>query len=169
MVKPLAEKKGLALGVELAPEVGTVVADQRRVEQVLLNLVNNAIKFTERGSVTVTGRAVATSAECGMGNGELPDGKGLDHSALRIPKSALVEIAVADTGIGIRPEDLGTLFQPFRQLDSGLTRQHEGTGLGLAISRRLADLMGGDIRAESEWGKGSIFTFTLPMTEPERP
>lgn len=178
MVKPLAEKKGLALRVELAPEVGTAAADQRRVEQVLLNLVNNAIKFTERGRVTVMARPVATHAEGGKGNAELSGGEGVDHPALRTlrpelgsraPKSACVEITVADTGIGIKPEDLGTLFQPFRQLDSGLTRQYEGTGLGLAISRRLADLMGGDIRAESEWGKGSSFTFTLPVTEVVRP
>ena len=73
---------------------------------------------------------------------------------------------VIDTGIGIRPEDLQNLFQPFRQLDSGLTRQHEGSGLGLAICRRLTDLMGGTITATSQWGAGSEFSLTLPLQGP---
>jgi signal transduction histidine kinase len=77
--------------------------------------------------------------------------------------AAEVRIRVADTGVGIRQADLVTLFQPFRQLDTGLTREHEGTGLGLAICRRLTDLLGGEIRAESTWGAGSTFTVTLPV------
>ena len=136
-VKPLAQKKGLALNVELAPEIGTLVSDPRRVEQVILNLLNNAIKFTEQGAVTLTA-------------GSAPG-----------PPSKL-SISVADTGIGIKREDLGQLFEPFRQIDSGLTRQHEGTGLGLAICRRLAEMLGGEIGVTSEWGKGSVFTVTLP-------
>jgi signal transduction histidine kinase len=135
MVKPLAERKGLALSMKLAPEIGTLVNDQRRVEQVLLNLINNAIKFTERGTVGLTARVAGSQ----------------------------IEIAVSDTGMGIKPDDLATLFQPFRQIDSRLARHHEGTGLGLAISRRLATLMGGDVRAESEWERGSVFTFMLPL------
>jgi signal transduction histidine kinase len=79
----------------------------------------------------------------------------------RSPHPAL-RVAIADTGIGIKPQDLATLFQPFRQVDSGLTRNHEGTGLGLAICRRLADLLGGEIHAESVWQQGSKFTLTLP-------
>ena len=75
----------------------------------------------------------------------------------------LLRISVADTGIGIQPEDLAKLFQPFRQIDTGLTRNHEGTGLGLAICRRLTDLLGGEICAESEWQQGSEFTVTLPL------
>ena len=138
IVRPLAEKKGLALVVELAPGIGPAVNDERRVEQVLLNLLNNAVKFTEQGEVRLT--AIL----------------GRDHS---------VVLAVRDTGIGIKPEDLATLFQPFRQIDTGLSRQHEGTGLGLAICRRLADLMGGRIEAASEWGRGSVFTVTLPIDD----
>jgi signal transduction histidine kinase len=141
LVMPLAEKKGLALRVELPQEPGRIVSDPRRVEQILLNLLNNAIKFTEVGEVTLKAELV-------------PDINRTPHSVLRV--------AIADTGIGIKPEDLATLFQPFRQVDSGLTRNHEGTGLGLAICRRLANLLGGDIHAESVWQQGSKFTLTLP-------
>ena len=141
MVQPLAEKKGLSLSVKLAPGLGQAVSDQRRVEQVLLNLLNNAIKFTEQGEVSL-------STE---------------------PNGDCVHLRVADTGMGIKPDDLATLFQPFRQLDTGLARNHEGTGLGLAICRRLAQLLGGEILAESDWGKGSSFTFTLPLKGPVTP
>ena len=141
-VRPLAEKKGLALNVEVSPAVAEAVSDKRRVEQVLLNLLSNAIKFTEQGGVTFTAEIVP----------------GTIHN----PQPA-IRIAVADTGMGIKTEDLDQLFQPFRQIDSGLSRNHEGTGLGLAICQRLAEKLGGAIRAESEWGKGSVFTFTLPL------
>lgn len=138
-VRPLADARGLELRVEVPPDVGTVVGDRRRVQQVLLNLVNNGIKFTEKGSITVTA--------------ERQGGK--------------VRLRVLDTGIGIREEDLALLFQPFSQLDTGLGRQHEGTGLGLAISRRLARLMGGDVVARSEWGRGSEFCLILPAGRQE--
>jgi signal transduction histidine kinase len=74
-----------------------------------------------------------------------------------------VQIRVSDTGIGIAPDELRDLFQPFRQVDTGLARKNEGTGLGLAICRRLADLMGGEVTAESEPGRGSVFTFIIPV------
>ncbi len=125
----------------MAGATGAAVGDARRVEQVLLNLLNNAIKFTARGEV-----ALDVALEGGA-----------------------VRISVTDTGIGIRPADLATLFLPFRQVDDTLARNHEGTGLGLAISRRLAELMGGRIDAESKWGKGSTFSFTLPLQGPEAP
>ena len=134
-VSPQAQKKGLALTAAIASNVGVVVSDRRRVEQILLNLLSNAIKFTERGEVQL---------ECRVQEGWL-------------------ETSVRDTGIGIRPEDLGKLFQPFHQLETGLNRRHEGTGLGLAICKNLVNLLGGQIRAESEWGAGSTFTFTLPL------
>jgi PAS domain S-box-containing protein len=141
LAQPLADKKGLTLKATLAPQIGELVSDPRRVEQVLLNLLSNAVKFTERGSITLTAD-VPPAAE----------------------KAALpaIRITVADTGIGIQPQDLAELFQPFRQVDTGLARQHEGTGLGLAICRRLAGLLGGEIGATSEWGKGSVFTLRLP-------
>jgi signal transduction histidine kinase len=141
LMRPTAESKGLAFTVETTRLPGVVVGDRRRVEQVLLNLISNAVKFTEAGEVTVTVDTVPTP-----GAGE----------ALRM--------RVGDTGIGIRNEDLATLFQPFRQVDAGPSRQFEGTGLGLAICRRLSDLMGGTISVASEWGRGSTFTFSLPTT-----
>ena len=132
---PLAEEKGLALVTELAPEVGQITSDQRRVEQILINLVNNAVKFTDKGEARV--------------HSEISDG--------------WLVTRVTDTGIGIKPEDMGKLFQVFHQIDSGLTRRHEGTGLGLSICKKLVELLGGEIRAESEFGAGSTFTFTLPI------
>ena len=145
-VKPLAEKKGLALTANVPLQLPEMVNDRRRVEQILLNLLNNAIKFTDHGGVTLTAEPVATYQQT-------PDA----------PPVAAVGLRVTDTGIGIKPADLASLFQPFRQLDTGLTRQHEGTGLGLAICRRLAELLGGEISAASEWQQGSEFTVILPV------
>ncbi len=142
IVKPLAEKKGLALHVKLGSEIGILISDARRVEQILLNLLNNAVKFTERG-------AVSLAAEIDP-----------DRNQSGVP---MIRISVADTGIGIRLEDRDLLFKPFRQIDTGLSRRHEGTGLGLAICRRLTDLLGGEIAMTSEWGKGSVFTLILPV------
>jgi signal transduction histidine kinase len=80
-----------------------------------------------------------------------------------------MRITVADTGIGIKPEDMGKLFEPLRQLDSSLTRKYEGTGLGLAICRRLAQMLGGEITAHSDYGKGSRFIVTLPLESQKKP
>ena len=137
-VAPLAQKKQIALRLD-APSLGPVCSDQRRVEQILLNLLNNAIKFTDEGSVTLVGRVAA--------------------------EDGTVRLSVHDTGVGIRAEDLGKLFKPFRQIDSGSARQHEGTGLGLAICRRLADLLRAQIAVESEYGVGSVFHFVLPRAQ----
>jgi signal transduction histidine kinase/CHASE3 domain sensor protein len=134
-VRPLAESKGLVLRAD-ATAAQPVVSDGHRVGQILLNLLSNAIKFTDRGEVTLT----------------------------TVAKGATVRIHVADTGVGIARENLAMLFQPFRQLETGLDWRHDGTGLGLAICRRLAELLGGRIDAESEWRKGSVFTLTLPLT-----
>jgi len=145
-VMPLAEKKGLSLRVVEPRSLPAMLSDQRRVEQVLLNLLNNAIKFTERGGVTLTV--------------ELIDDFDVRGTGSAVPA---VRLRVSDTGIGMRQEDLSSLFQPFRQIDSGLQRQHEGTGLGLAICRRLTGLLGGTIVAESTLGQGSSFNATLPL------
>ncbi|MGA2177576.1 MAG: PAS domain S-box protein [Verrucomicrobiota bacterium] len=146
LVKPLAEKKGLALRVILSPDVEQAISDRLRVEQVLLNLLNNAVKFTERGEVTLEAALIKDH--------NFPN-QGTPQSAARL--------CVTDTGIGIKPEDMEKIFQPFRQIDSSLTRQYEGTGLGLTICRRLAGLLGGEISAKSAWGEGSVFTFVLPL------
>lgn len=135
-ILPVAEKKGLSLTVAVDTGVGEIIGDRRRVEQVLLNLLNNAAKFTQRGQVRI---------ECAVEG---------DHVVTR----------VSDTGIGIRAEDLDVLFKPFRQLDTGITRQYEGTGLGLSICSRLVEMMGGRIWVESESGKGSTFSFALPRS-----
>ncbi len=134
IVRPLAARKGLDLRAEIAPSVGAWTGDERRLAQILINLLTNAVKFTEAGQVTL-------------------------RADIRGDRLVL---AVADTGIGIRPEDHEQIFQPFRQVDSGLGRRHEGTGLGLAICRRLAEKLGGTLAVESEPGKGSVFTLDLP-------
>jgi PAS domain S-box-containing protein len=130
-----AERKGLVLEVELDRDLPLARGDARRVEQMLRNLLDNAIKFTARGHVTVGARAQ-------------PD--------------ARLRVTVADTGIGIAEADLPQLFKPFRPLDTRAVRQHEGAGLGLALSQRLARLMGGDIEVQSTPGQGSTFTLWLP-------
>jgi PAS domain S-box-containing protein len=142
-VKPLAERKRLDLNLILPPML-EIESDRRRVEQILLNLLNNALKFTDRGAVTL----LAEVAACGA-------------SATGEPRSS-IRIEVTDTGIGMKHEDLAKLFQPFQQIDSGLGRQHEGTGLGLAICSRLTRLLGGTIAATSTTGNGSVFTVVLP-------
>jgi signal transduction histidine kinase len=139
-VRPLAAKKQLTINSEIAPAVGEITSDRRRVEQIALNLLGNAIKFTYEGEVTVVTDLLPANGDA----------------------CERVRLTVRDTGIGIKEEDLGGLFRPFKQVDTGLTRNHEGTGLGLAICRRLAGLLGGDIRAESEFGVGSTFTLVLP-------
>lgn len=132
--RPLAEKKGIGLTYAISPDMEAITGDRRRVEQVLLNLISNAIKFTETGSVRVEGESEGES----------------------------VTIRVIDTGIGIKHEDLETIFKAFRQIDSGMTRKYEGTGLGLSICKRLVELMGGQIRVTSVRGSGSTFSFSLP-------
>ncbi len=135
MIRPLATKKTIGLTVDIRDGVGSINTDRRRFEQILINLVNNAVKFTLRGEVKLLCQT---------------DAKRLT-------------IQVTDTGIGIKTEDLTKLFLPFRQVDSGLTRKHEGTGLGLAICQKLMKMLGGQITVCSEWGVGSTFTFWLPL------
>ncbi len=151
-VKPLADKKGLSLHVESRQAPASITSDRRRLEQILLNLLHNAIKFTDSGRVALTAAGVADY--------QPEDG--------RAPVKAVC-LQVADTGTGIKAEDLPRLFQPFHQLESGLTRRHDGTGLGLAICRRLAGLLGGTIRVESDVGRGSTFRLILPIDHPSPP
>ena len=139
LIAPLAAKQGLVLSSAIDPALpAPVVGDRDRTRQVLLNLLGNAVKFTPRGSVEVR---VAASAQA--------DGR------------FEIRFAVADTGIGIAPGELPRLFSPFHQVDGTPARRYGGAGLGLAISKRLAELMGGRIWAESSPGKGSTFHFTM--------
>lgn len=134
LVGPLADKKGLELAMEIAPDVGGVTTDQRRLEQIILNLLNNAVKFTEKGRVSLVCRA---------------------------DKDGYL-LSVSDTGMGIQAEEIPGLFQPFHQINTGLSRKHEGTGLGLSICKKLITMMGGTIEVQSQWGKGSTFTVRFP-------
>jgi CheY-like chemotaxis protein/HPt (histidine-containing phosphotransfer) domain-containing protein len=136
-----ADRKGLELACHIAPDVpDALVGDPGRLRQVLVNLVGNAIKFTEHGEVVVDVAAVGR-----------PEG------------AAPLRFAVRDTGIGIPADKLPSLFQPFVQVDGSLTRKYEGTGLGLVISSRLVEAMGGRITIESKVGKGSAFAFTVSL------
>src|SRR5262249_28531870 len=130
--------KGLELAYDIAPDVpDSLLADIYRLRQVIVNLVGNAIKFTERGEVVVSIRILESRTS-----------------------DLLLEVAVRDTGIGIPPAAAAKLFKPFEQADAATTRKYGGTGLGLAISKQLVELMGGQIRLDSEPGRGSTFIFT---------
>jgi signal transduction histidine kinase/CheY-like chemotaxis protein/HPt (histidine-containing phosphotransfer) domain-containing protein len=150
---PRAREKGLELIIDI-PAAGpgaapaAVVGDVTRLRQILINLVNNAVKFTARGEVTVHARQL-----------EVSDSEG----------GAVIEFRVQDSGIGIPADRVGSLFDAFSQVDASTTRKYGGTGLGLAICLRLVELMGGRIGVESELGKGSTFWFTLPARATELP
>jgi signal transduction histidine kinase len=136
-IEPLAAKNANQVALHCDGAIGTLHADQMRLRQAMLNLMSNANKFTERGTITVDARQ-------GQENGDW------------------VIIKVADTGIGMTPEQMGKLFQEFSQADASTTRKYGGTGLGLAISKRFCQMMGGDITVESEPGRGSTFTIRVP-------
>ena len=136
-LRPLAQQKGLALEVELAAQPVTLNTDRRALTQILINLANNAIKFTEKGTVRIT-------------LSQRADGDGM-----------LTEFAVSDSGAGIREEDQAKLFQAFSQLDSTSTRHAEGAGLGLYLCQNLANLIGGSLFFSSDFGHGSVFTLAM--------
>jgi signal transduction histidine kinase len=136
LIRERAARQGIAVAVEVEDGLGEVVADERKIKQVLLNLLSNAVKFTPEG-----GRVGVRAALSG----------------------GMVELSVRDSGIGIAPEDRETIFEEFRQVGADEARKREGTGLGLALARRFVELHGGKIWVESEIGRGSIFIFTLPV------
>jgi signal transduction histidine kinase/CheY-like chemotaxis protein len=137
-IRPLIEKNQNLLEVKCPADIGTIHADLTRVRQILFNLLSNAAKFTQHGRV------------------------GLEVLPLRLAGKDWIELAVADTGIGLTPEQQRRLFQSFSQADPSTSRKYGGTGLGLVISRRFAQMMGGDIQLQSEFGRGSVFTARLP-------
>ena len=137
LVKERAGRHAIALQLDIDPRLGEVVGDERKVKQVLLNLLSNAVKFT-------------------------PEGGRISLKASRT--DGAVEIAVTDTGVGIAPEDQAAIFEEFRQVGSDETRKQEGTGLGLTLAKKFVELHGGRIWVESELGRCSTFTFTLPVS-----
>lgn len=134
-IEPLVRKKGLAFEATVAPDTPVMLTDRVKIKQILLNLLSNAIKFTHHGTVSVDARPVGET----------------------------VEIAVKDTGIGIKDQDRDAIWEDFRQVDQSITREFGGTGLGLSITRKLVDALGGEIRLDTEFGKGSTFTVVLPQ------
>jgi len=176
LIRLQASKKGLSLGLEVDKTLFTITADPVRFKQIMYNLLSNAVKFTpEGGSVRVTARMVHCPVGPVVASELVSDENVADELRryIREPSTVnreqhrnFVEISVADTGIGIKKEDQERIFQEFQQIDSSLARKYEGTGLGLSITKRLVELHGGRIWLESELGKGSRFTFTLPIRPP---
>jgi len=140
LIRERAQNHGIVLSLDVDPKVSEIRADERKVKQVMLNLLSNAVKFTPDGGTIVVHATLDT-----------------DH----------IEVAVQDSGIGIAPEDQAAVFEEFKQVGRDYTKKAEGTGLGLALTRRIVELHGGRIWLESAPGKGSTFTFTLPLTQPE--
>jgi PAS domain S-box-containing protein len=167
MFKEKAMKHGLALSIEIEPDADTLIeADARKLKQILFNLLSNAVKFTpDGGAVSVHARL--TQDDGGGTDGEGQKGMGKDSSLDSSPLS--FEITVTDTGIGISGKDIGRLFHAFAQLENPFTKNFEGTGLGLALSKRLVELHGGRVWVESEVGKGSSFSFTIPVRQSIHP
>jgi signal transduction histidine kinase len=138
MVRERANQHGIELHVEADPDIQVVEADERKVKQVIFNLLANAVKFT-------------------------PDGGDVYITACR--SYSWIEVAVRDTGVGIAPEDQARVFEAFQQGDRSVAQPQEGTGLGLTLSRQFVELHGGRLWVESELGKGSTFRFTLPVRQ----
>ena len=140
LVRERAQRHGIVLGLEIGEgetqALGDLRADQRKFKQILLNLLSNAVKFTpDGGSVVVRARRLTDA----------------------------LEVSVCDTGAGIAPADQEIVFEEFRQVGRHSSNKHEGTGLGLALTRRFVELHGGTIRLQSEPGRGSTFSFTIPL------
>jgi signal transduction histidine kinase/CheY-like chemotaxis protein len=145
VVRPLMTKNANTLEVRCAPDLGTMRSDQTKVRQNLFNLISNAAKFTKQGRITLDVRRSP-----GQGDGEW------------------LEFRVSDTGIGMTPAQMSKLFEAFGQAEASTTRNYGGTGLGLAITRHFCRMLGGDVTVESEHGRGSTFTLTLPADHDER-
>jgi DNA-binding response OmpR family regulator len=159
LVRELVERKGLALHVEVAEGLSQVMVDRTRIRQVLLNLLSNAVRFTEQGHIAVRCELYA------HGQGRAANGTPLDHAlaqGIALPEQPFVCVSVTDTGIGIRAEDMPAVFEKFRQVDGSSRRKVGGTGLGLAISKQFVELHGGWMWVESVYGQGSTFCFVLP-------
>ena len=154
-VRPLAEQNGNRLKAQFATAPTAIYTDATKLRQILLNLLSNACKFTNNGTVTLQALAI--------NNGDLPEADPLASSPHHF-SSIIFE--VSDTGIGITPEQIERLFEPFTQADESSTRRYGGTGLGLAITRHFCTMLGGSIMVESVMGQGSTFRVRLPVINP---
>ena len=134
-IVPLIQKKGLQFDFFLDKNLNIIFCDKRRLRQIILNILSNAIKFTHQGKI---------SLKCEK-------------------EDDLIKITIEDSGIGIKKDDQNLLFKPFSQINQGLNRNYEGTGLGLSICKNLINMMGGEIKVESVFGKGSRFSFKIPI------
>ncbi|HXP62282.1 MAG TPA: response regulator [Dongiaceae bacterium] len=163
-VRPLVAKSGNRLEVECPLDIGPMRADQTKVRQVLFNLLSNANKFTASGRIRLSVEREISGA------GTLPAGR-QDACPTPAPRSdaPTLHFRISDTGIGMTPEQVAKLFQPFTQAEASTTRKYGGTGLGLAISKKFCHMMGGDLTVASELGKGSTFTVSLPLEPRQDP
>ncbi|MFG2124229.1 HAMP domain-containing protein [Streptomyces sp. NPDC048710] len=162
--RPLTAEKGLDLSVRVSPELpATLHTDEQRLLQVLRNLLSNAVKFTDSGSVELVIRPAGTGVP------QVIREQLLEAGSLSDPDAPLIAFSVTDTGIGIAASKMRVIFEAFKQADGTTSRKYGGTGLGLSISREIAQLLGGEIHAQSEPGRGSTFTLYLPLHPSELP
>jgi signal transduction histidine kinase len=154
-VRPMADRKQLMIDVDVAENEWFVEGDPERLRQVAINLLDNAVKFTPGGGITVRVQSVSLS-----GDGTSQSIQPPPH--LRVPDGDWVALTVSDTGIGVKPEDQDVIFEAFRQADGSTSRQYGGTGLGLAITRQLARMHNGYVWVSSAAGEGATFTLLLP-------
>ncbi|MER5513101.1 HAMP domain-containing protein [Streptomyces sp. NPDC048254] len=162
--RPLTAEKGLDLSVRVSPELpATLHTDEQRLLQVLRNLLSNAVKFTDSGSVELVIRPASGDVPVGIRE------QLLEAGSLSDPDAPLIAFSVTDTGIGIAASKMRVIFEAFKQADGTTSRKYGGTGLGLSISREIAQLLGGEIYAQSEPGRGSTFTLYLPLHPSELP
>ncbi|MFD1656844.1 HAMP domain-containing protein [Streptomyces caeni] len=162
--RPLTAEKGLDFSVRVSPELpATLHTDEQRLLQVLRNLLSNAVKFTDTGAVELVIRPAGGDVPMAIRE------QLLEAGSLRDPDDDLIAFSVADTGIGIAASKMRVIFEAFKQADGTTSRKYGGTGLGLSISREIARLLGGEIHAQSEPGRGSTFTLYLPLHPSELP
>jgi HAMP domain-containing protein/signal transduction histidine kinase/ActR/RegA family two-component response regulator len=162
--RPLTAEKGLDFSVRVSPELpATLHTDEQRLLQVLRNLLSNAVKFTDSGAVELVIRPAGADVPVAIRE------QLLEAGSLRDADAGLIAFSVTDTGIGIAASKMRVIFEAFKQADGTTSRKYGGTGLGLSISREIARLLGGEIHAQSEPGRGSTFTLYLPMHPSELP
>ncbi|MGW3563610.1 HAMP domain-containing protein [Streptomyces sp. NPDC000941] len=162
--RPLTAEKGLDFSVRVSTELpATLHTDEQRLLQVLRNLLSNAVKFTDTGAVELVIRPAGADVPNGIRE------QLLEHGALRDPDAEMIAFSVTDTGIGIASSKMRVIFEAFKQADGTTSRKYGGTGLGLSISREIARLLGGEIHAASEPGRGSTFTLYLPLHPSQLP